>query len=104
MNVVIAGTDKASISAAIENEGHQVTRVDIGNGQSLENAGIESADAYVLTEMEQATSIVVAKDSNPDLQVIVYDEGSLPDFATKQTDIVIDPRLIDPPTVAEELA
>jgi len=56
-----------------------------------------------LTEVQQATSIPVAKDLNGNLRVVVYADGSLPDFARGQADLVVDPDLIDPGTVAEEL-
>lgn len=103
MKAVIAGADENQIADAIEAEGHSIAVVDIADGESLEVAGIEDADIYVLTEMAQATSIAVAKDLNPDVRVVVYAEGSLPEFATRQTDLMVDPALLDPATVAEEL-
>ncbi len=51
----------------------------------------------------QATSIAAATDLNPDLRVVVYAEGSLPDFASRQTDLVVDPDLLGSDAVAEEL-
>jgi hypothetical protein len=103
MQVIVAGPDDSKIASAIEAEGHDVTTVEVGNGESLKAAGIEDAETYVLTEMAQATSIAVAKDHNPDVRVVVYAEGSLPEFATRQADLVVDPRLLDPEAVAEEL-
>ncbi|WP_135662537.1 DUF7126 family protein [Halorhabdus rudnickae] len=104
MKVLVAGADENAIADAIRAEGHEVTVLDIGDGESLENADIENADVYVLTEMSQATSIAVAKDHNPSVRVVVYAEGSLPEFATRQADLMIDPALLDPEAVAEELA
>jgi hypothetical protein len=103
MNVIVAGTDDYDIAAALEAEGHSITRVDVANRPALEDAGALDADAYVLTEMEQATSISVAKDLNADLKVVVYADGSLPEFATRQTDLMVDPALLDPEAVAAEL-
>ncbi|WP_158854083.1 CTP synthetase [Halorhabdus sp. CUG00001] len=103
MKVIVAGVDDTEIASAIEEEGHDVTTVDVGTGESLADAGIVEAETYVLTEMSQATSIAVAKDHNPDVRVVVYAEGSLPEFATRQADLVVDPRLLDPEAVAEEL-
>ena len=103
MDVIVAGTDDSEIADAVSAEGHDVTLVDIANGESLAEAGIEDADIYLLTEMDQATSIAVAKDHNPDVRVVVYAEGSLPEFATRQTDLMVDPALLDPTAVAEEL-
>jgi Trk K+ transport system NAD-binding subunit len=103
MNVVVVGSDPESMTSALEAEGHAVTVADVGNRPGLEEAGIHDAEVYLLTEMAQATSIVVAKDLNPDLRVVVYAEGSLPDFASRQTDLVVDPNLLSAEAVAEEL-
>jgi len=103
MNVVLVGTDPNGFTDALEAEGHTGTVADIGNRPGLEEAGIHEAEVYLLTEMSQATSIAVAKDLNPDLRVVVYAEGSLPDFASRQADLVVDPDLLDPDAVAEEL-
>lgn len=103
MRVTLVGTDPDGIADALEAEDHEVTVADVGNRPGLEEAGVHDADVYLLTEMAQATSIVVAKDLNPDLRVVVYAEGSLPDFASRQTDLVVDPNLLPPEAVAEEL-
>lgn len=103
MNVIVTGADEYSIADAITAAGHEVSRVGIGNRDALDAAGITGADVYVLTELAQATSIPVAKERNPDLRVLVYADGSLPDFARRQADLVLDPRLFDPGAVAAEL-
>lgn len=103
MRVIVAGPDERDIAAAIDAEGHEVARVDVANRPALEEAGVLEAGAYVLTEVRQATSIPVALDLNEDLKVIVYDTESLPDFARGQADLVVDPELLDPDTVAAEL-
>jgi len=103
MRAIVAGVDEHDIGDAIEAEGIEVARVDVANRPALEDAGILEADVYVLTEVEQATSISVAKDLNDGLKVVVYADGSLPDFARGQTDLVIDPDLLDPGAVAAEL-
>lgn len=101
--VVVTGTDDHDIGTAIEDAGFDVAEVDIGNRPALEEGGIVEATIYVLTEVEQATSIPVAMDLNPDLKVVVYDDHSLPDFARGQADLVLDPALFDPEDVAAEL-
>jgi len=103
MRVIVAGTDDHDIAAAVEGEGYEVTRVDVANRPSLEEAGVHEAERYVLTEVKQATSISVAKDLNPDLKVVVYADGDLPDFARAQADLLLDPKLFDPADVAAEL-
>ncbi|MFB6222250.1 MAG: NAD-binding protein [Haloarcula sp.] len=103
MEIVLVGADPNGLTDALEAEGYTVTVADVGNRPGLEDAGIHDADVYLLTEMEQATSIVVAKDLNPDLRTVVYAKGSLPDFASRQTDLVVDPDLLGADAVAEEL-
>jgi len=103
MQVVLVGSDPGRIADAVEAEGHTVTVADVGNRPGLEEAGIHDADVLLLTEMSQATSIAVAKDLNPDLRVVAYAEGSLPDFASRQADLTVDPNLLGPEAVAEEL-
>ena len=103
MKVVLVGSDPDRMVDALESEGHSVTIADVGNRPGLEEAGVLDAEVYLLTELSQATSIVVAKDLNPGLRVVVYAEGSLPDFASRQTDLVVDPSLLSPDAVAEEL-
>jgi hypothetical protein len=103
MEVILVGNDPERMREALEAEGHTVTVADVGNRPGLEEAGIHDAEVYLLTEMAQATSIAVAKDINPDLRIVVYAEGSLPDFASRQTDLVVDPNLLGPDAVAEEL-
>ena len=103
MNVVVAGPDETAIAEAIAAEGHTITEAPVGNRPGLEEAGVHEADVYLLTDLEQATSIAVAKDLNPEIRVVVYAEGSLPDFASRQTDLVVDPQLLGPEAVAEEL-
>jgi Trk K+ transport system NAD-binding subunit len=103
MHVIVAGVDEEDVGSAIEAEGHEVVAVDVANRPSLEEAGIHETETFVLTEIEQATAIAIAKDLNPDLRVVVYASGSLPDFARRQTDLVVDPKLLDAETVAEEL-
>ena len=103
IRAIVAGTDKYDIGDAIADAGHDLTRVDIANRETLEETDIGAVDVYVLAELEQATSIPVAKERNPDLHVVVYADGSLPDFVRRQTDLALDPDLFDPADVAAEL-
>jgi len=81
-----------------------VTVVDgIANRPALEDAGIHEADIFLITDVGQATSIVVAKDINPDLRVVAYTDDSLPEFVSGQEVLGIDPALLGPDAVAEEL-
>jgi len=102
-DVIVAGADAYDIAAAIEAEGFDVATVDIANRPALEDAGIADAHTFVLTEVRQATSISVAKEINEDLKAVVYADGSLPDFARAQADLLLDPDLFDTDAVAAEL-
>ncbi|MFC7077075.1 DUF7126 family protein [Haloarcula halophila] len=103
MHIIIAGADEDGLGAALSDIEADVHAVDVANRPGLEEAGIHEADVYLLTEMRQATSIAVAKDLNPDVRVVIYADGSLPDFASRQADLVVDPDLLSPEAVAEEL-
>ncbi len=103
MKVIVAGDDTYEMADAIEAHGDDVARIDVANRPALEEAGIHEAEVFVLLEVAQATSIAVAKDLNPELKVVVYADGSLPDFARGQADLALDPELFEPSDVAAEL-
>ena len=101
---VLAGPDPDGLGDALEAQGMNVVRIDgIATGAALEESDIGSADIYVLTDVGQATSIPVAVDLVGELRVVVYSRESLPEFAKGQADLLLDPALFDPETVAEEL-
>ena len=102
---VIAGSDAARLGPALMTEGVDVTTAaGTANRDALEAAGIDEADVLVVTETTLATAIPVAKELNPDVRVVVYADGSLPDFARRQAGHILDPKLLDPDFVAEEVA
>ena len=98
MHIVIGGADDRGLVQALE-ETHEVTQTAVADGAGLAAAGIDEADVFVLTDLDQATAIPVAKDHNPALTVLVYADGSLPEFVTRQTDKLLDPALYDPAAV-----
>jgi voltage-gated potassium channel Kch len=105
MIVIIAGTDERGLGDALADLGVETVRVGGAlTRESLLEANVAEADALVLTDMGDASAIPVAKDENPDLRVVTYSEDSLPEFARGQTDLAIDPDLLDVDVVAEELA
>ncbi|MFB6108280.1 MAG: CTP synthetase [Haloplanus sp.] len=102
---VVAGPDADGLGGALERAGVAVTRVEgVLTADALAEAGINAADIFVLTDMEEATAIAVVKERNPDVRVVVYSHESLPAFASGQADIAMDPDLFDTEMVAEELA
>jgi Trk K+ transport system NAD-binding subunit len=104
MDVVFSGPDEAGLAAALRERGVDVTHIEgIANRPALEEAGIHDADVFLLTDVGQATSIVVARDLNPDLRVVAYTSDSLPEFVSGQRVLAMDPELLDPDAVAEEI-
>lgn len=102
---VVAGSDSDGLGDALEAEGVTVSWVDsIANRPALEDAGIDDADIFVLTDVGQATSIPVVVDLVGEIRIVVYSRDSLPEFAKGQADLLVDPALLDAKTVAEELA
>lgn len=104
MIAVLVGADDDGLGAALADSGVDVSCVEgVPTADDLAAAGIDRADLYVLTDVEEASTIPVARERNGDVRVVVYAEGSLPEFARRQADLAVDPALLDPGTVAEEL-
>lgn len=101
---VVAGPDTEGLGDALDAQGVTVRRIDgVANRPALEDAGIADADLFVLTDVGQATSIPVVVDLVGEIRVVVYAHDSLPEFAKGQADLLVDPALLGPETVAEEL-
>ncbi|WP_423750671.1 DUF7126 family protein [Salinirarus marinus] len=102
---IVAGPDVDGLVSELELAGVQVTRIEgVVTAEVLRDAGIDDADLYVLTDLDEATSIPVAKELHPDVRVVVYSRDSLPEFVRGSADIAMDPDLFAPDVVAEELA
>ncbi|SDQ30401.1 DUF7126 family protein [Natronobacterium texcoconense] len=103
-HVIVAGTDETEVAAAFEQDGADVTRLQgIISRPQLEEAGIVDADLYVLTDVDQATTIPIVCDLNDELRTVVYADRTVPEFVTAQLDLAVDPQLIGPDVLAEEL-
>jgi hypothetical protein len=104
VSIVVAGADDTGVAAALEAAGAEVRRVDgVATRRSLAAVDIADADVLLLTDMDDATAISVAKDANPDVRVVTYAADSLPEFARAQADLALDPALFSPELVADEL-
>ncbi|RLM89873.1 CTP synthetase [Halobellus sp. Atlit-38R] len=102
--ILVAGPDIDGLGDALEALGADVVRVEgMANRESLSAAGLDDADTLVLTDMDDASAIPVAKEANPDIKVVTYATDSLPEFARGQTDLAIDPALLSVEVVADEL-
>ena len=101
---VVVGPDDDGLGAALADAGEAVSRVEgVPTGDALRAAGADDADLFVLTDVSEATTIAVVKEENPEVRVVVYADESLPAFASGQADLAVDPALLGPETVAEEL-
>ncbi|WP_418285556.1 DUF7126 family protein [Halorubrum sp. DTA46] len=101
---IVAGPDEHGLGEELAALDVTVRRIDGSvTARTLETAGIDEATYFVLTDVEEATGIVVAKELNPTATAVTYAERSLPEFVAGVSDLAIDPSLIDPAMVAEEL-
>ncbi|GAB7009686.1 DUF7126 family protein [Halorubrum trueperi] len=101
---VVAGPDDHGLGEELEALGVEIRRIDgLVTAETLRDAGIEEAAYLVLTDVEEATGIPIAKELNPDVLAVTYAERSLPEFVAVVADLAIDPNLLDPAVVAEEL-
>ena len=101
---VVAGPDENGLGEELAALGVEVRRIEgLVTAAKLEDAGVADAAYFVLTDVEEATGIPVAKELNPEVQVVTYASRSLPEFVATVADLAVDPALLDAATVAEEL-
>ncbi|WP_336364250.1 DUF7126 family protein [Halalkalicoccus salilacus] len=99
-----ANDDESGLEDALVAQGIDVARIDgLADREALENAGIDEADVYAITDVVQATSIPVARERNEGLRIVVYTRDSLPEFARPLADLIVDPDLLGPDAVADGL-
>lgn len=104
MRAIVAGPDEDGLSDCLRDEGVAVQTIEVPlERPALEDAGVTEADLFVLTDLSVATAIPIVKDLNDAVRIVTYDRADLPDFASRQTDLAIDPDLLDPTAVAEAL-
>jgi hypothetical protein len=103
-SAVVAGTDPEGLGEALDAEGLTVTRAaGTATRDDLLDAGIEDAALFVLTDAGLATAIPIARELNPDIRVVAYTADSLPEFVGGMEVLAMDPALLGPEAVAEEL-
>jgi len=101
---VVAGPDEHGLGEELEALGVEIRRIEgLVTAEALSDAGISEADYFVLTDVEEATGIPIAKELHPDVLAVTYADRSLPQFVASVADIAIDPALMNAATVAEEL-
>ena len=102
--VIVAGDDPEGVGSAIEARGGTVRYAEgTASRSALEAAGVERADALVVTDVGLATSVTVALECNPELRTVIYARESAPEFVKGQADHIVDPELLGPDALAEEL-
>ena len=104
MRAIVAGADPEGIGEELEAHGVDVARV--GSpvfADALGEAGIAEAALFVLTDLSEGISVTLAKEENPDVRAVCYGEGELPESVGGVVDLVVDPSLLSPDAVAEEL-
>ncbi|WP_330631807.1 DUF7126 family protein [Halocatena halophila] len=101
---ILIGPDGDDLGDALESVGVSVTRVPgTGSKEQLKDANASTADLLVVTDVTLATSIPIARELNDDLRVVVYSEETIPEFARATAELIVDPALLAPETVAETL-
>ena len=101
---IVAGPDEHGLGEELAALGVEIRRIEgLVTAAKLEDAGVADADLFVLTDVEEATGIPVAKELNPDVRIVTYAGRSLPEFVATVADLAVDPDLLDAATVAEEL-
>lgn len=103
-HAIITTPNAKPLSDALRGAGVDVTTVDPPISTSvLEEARITDADLYILTTPDEATSIPIAREHNPDVRVVVYSKAGVPEFASHQADLVLSPGEIDREVIVEAL-
>mgnify|MGYP005860985517 CR=1 FL=1 len=104
-SAIVTGPDEHGLGEELIERGVSVSRIEgVVSADALEAAGIGDVDLLVLTDVEEATAIPVAKELNPSVTVVTYSERSLPEFVAAVADLAVDPELLAPDVVAEELS
>ena len=102
--IILGGDGATDLTAALQDTGVCVERIPAPiTADSLETAGIETAAMYVLTDPNEATSIPIAREQNPDIDVVVIAPDSLPDFANHLADLVVRPDHFEQTLLIEEI-
>lgn len=103
MNIVVIGPSRGLVEA-FEAEGATVSVLEgIATKDELESVGVADADVVVFTNVEEASAVPVARKLNPGVRVVVYDHETMPEFVRPSVDLAVDPDLLDPSVVAEEI-
>jgi len=99
MKIVTIGVDSETVDV-LHDAGHDVSSTDGFGTDALREAGVGEADAVVVGE-GYPTQVVVAKDINPDVRVVVVADD-VPEFVRGNADLILSTELADRLTDALE--
>jgi len=92
MKVVTVGIDTESIGA-LRDAGHEVSIADGFGTDALRDAGVAESDAVVIGE-GYPTQVVVARDINPNMRVVVVADD-VPEFVRGNADLILSEELAE---------
>lgn len=102
--VIVVGDDTHGLTDRFGEAGCSVSHLEGWPvGSDLDENGIAEAGALVVTEANLASVIAVAKERNDRVMVVLYSSGRLPPYASAQTDLAVDPALVNPEGVVEAI-
>jgi hypothetical protein len=101
---LVAGPDEHGLGEELAALGVEIRRIEgLVTADTLAEAGIDEATYFVLTDVDEATGIPLAKEATSEVLAVTYADRSLPEFVAGVADLAVDPALMGPETVAEEL-
>ncbi|MFB6110343.1 MAG: CTP synthetase [Halodesulfurarchaeum sp.] len=99
---LIVGPDRG-LEAPLAEHGVETVRIETpASGEDLERAGVADASLCFLTDAAEATLVSVARERHPEIRIVWYAPRTVPEFATRQLDLGVDPTLIGPTVLVEE--
>ncbi len=104
MKIVFFGNG-GTLSSALFNQGFELEEMPPTEGIYTPPTDlILNADLLVITDTSDLTGVLLCRELNPDIKMIVYSHDELSDFLRSQIDFALDPQLFPPTLVAEEIS
>ncbi len=104
MKIIFFGNG-GDLSLALSNQGFELEEISTLEGiHSSPPDALLNSDLLVITNTSDPTGILLCKELNPNLKIIVYSQDEISDFLRSQIDFALDPQLFPPDLVVEELS
>ena len=84
----------------LRNRDAEVIQIDAVGRDALSEAGVEDASAFVVTGSEFSTQIPVARNLNPELEVVLISDDA-PDYVRGAVDLILSREIADSSKVAD---